>query len=171
MTSVLGFFFFQAEDGIRDRTVTGVQTCAFRASPSNAARVFICRLLLRRSRAGPWASPGERYRVCSRTSIFFGHAVPHGIVPGALTTNAGGPTGIRTRPSERRRQRLHLAGSSTRRSRSRCSALLRRLASGRRGTPGLRGPGEEARQRAQRRGVIEEVPVPAVLDDHDTAPR
>src|SRR5207248_6214558 len=25
------FFFFQAEDGIRDRTVTGVQTCAFRS--------------------------------------------------------------------------------------------------------------------------------------------
>src|SRR5437867_9963762 len=26
--SLLFFFFFQAEDGIRDRTVTGVQTCA-----------------------------------------------------------------------------------------------------------------------------------------------
>src|SRR6266478_5544030 len=26
------FFFFQAEDGIRDLTVTGVQTCAFRSS-------------------------------------------------------------------------------------------------------------------------------------------
>src|SRR5437867_10107341 len=26
--SRLFFFFFQAEDGIRDRTVTGVQTCA-----------------------------------------------------------------------------------------------------------------------------------------------
>src|SRR5437867_13396566 len=26
--SVCYFFFFQAEDGIRDRTVTGVQTCA-----------------------------------------------------------------------------------------------------------------------------------------------
>src|SRR5207248_4243376 len=26
--SILFFFFFQAEDGIRDRTVTGVQTCA-----------------------------------------------------------------------------------------------------------------------------------------------
>ena len=25
---VVGFFFFQAEDGIRDRLVTGVQTCA-----------------------------------------------------------------------------------------------------------------------------------------------
>src|SRR5437867_6670164 len=26
--SLLSLFFFQAEDGIRDRTVTGVQTCA-----------------------------------------------------------------------------------------------------------------------------------------------
>src|SRR5437867_9548300 len=29
------FFFFQAEDGIRDRTVTGVQTCALPISSSN----------------------------------------------------------------------------------------------------------------------------------------
>src|SRR5207249_4462824 len=28
-------FFFQAEDGIRDRNVTGVQTCALPISPSN----------------------------------------------------------------------------------------------------------------------------------------
>src|SRR5207248_4363146 len=28
LTSFYFFFFFQAEDGIRDRTVTGVQTCA-----------------------------------------------------------------------------------------------------------------------------------------------
>src|SRR6266705_4372505 len=28
------FFFFQAEDGIRDRTVTGVQTCALPIYPS-----------------------------------------------------------------------------------------------------------------------------------------
>src|SRR5437867_12731304 len=28
MPSSVVFFFFQAEDGIRDRTVTGVQTCA-----------------------------------------------------------------------------------------------------------------------------------------------
>src|SRR5215468_4897095 len=27
-------FFFQAEDGIRDRDVTGVQTCAFRSQPA-----------------------------------------------------------------------------------------------------------------------------------------
>src|SRR6266516_5209298 len=35
-TSRIGFFFFQAEDGIRDRTVTGVQTCAL---PILVARV------------------------------------------------------------------------------------------------------------------------------------
>src|SRR5450830_1230051 len=28
MSVILLFFFFQAEDGIRDRNVTGVQTCA-----------------------------------------------------------------------------------------------------------------------------------------------
>src|SRR2546422_5569242 len=30
---VVGFFFFQAEDGIRDVAVTGVQTCALPISP------------------------------------------------------------------------------------------------------------------------------------------
>src|SRR2546430_11439443 len=39
------FFFFQAEDGIRDLTVTGVQTCALpiwsrRASTERERRVF-----------------------------------------------------------------------------------------------------------------------------------
>src|SRR5438094_10441653 len=34
-------FFFQAEDGIRDRTVTGVQTCALPISPSAALRILI----------------------------------------------------------------------------------------------------------------------------------
>src|SRR5699024_11937125 len=31
-----GFFFFQAEDGIRDRNVTGVQTCALPISINHA---------------------------------------------------------------------------------------------------------------------------------------
>src|SRR6266853_2505430 len=31
--TILLFFFFQAEDGIRDLTVTGVQTCALPISP------------------------------------------------------------------------------------------------------------------------------------------
>src|SRR5437763_11143926 len=33
----LSFFFFQAEDGIRDTSVTGVQTCALPISPSRPA--------------------------------------------------------------------------------------------------------------------------------------
>src|SRR2546430_16324872 len=33
----IGFFFFQAEDGIRDLTVTGVQTCALPISGPSAA--------------------------------------------------------------------------------------------------------------------------------------
>src|SRR2546430_4026568 len=34
---VLCFFFFQAEDGIRDLTVTGVQTCALPICPARGA--------------------------------------------------------------------------------------------------------------------------------------
>src|SRR5437867_6149896 len=33
------FFFFQAEDGIRDRTVTGVQTCALPISATDRLKV------------------------------------------------------------------------------------------------------------------------------------
>src|SRR5437867_8128992 len=40
LSRLLFFFFFQAEDGIRDRTVTGVQTCALPISfdPGSASR-------------------------------------------------------------------------------------------------------------------------------------
>src|SRR5437773_4744002 len=34
---MLLFFFFQAEDGIRDRDVTGVQTCALPICPSSSS--------------------------------------------------------------------------------------------------------------------------------------
>src|SRR5215203_6667132 len=51
------FFFFQAEDGIRDIGVTGVQTCALpisfgpRSRPAGPAR-----------RASPWPQPAGRTR-------------------------------------------------------------------------------------------------------------
>src|SRR5207248_5505746 len=48
------FFFFQAEDGIRDRTVTGVQTLLFRSlrlrRRRRAIRPIPCRRLSRTSR-------------------------------------------------------------------------------------------------------------------------
>src|SRR5258708_36100167 len=52
------FFFFQAEDGIRDDLVTGVQTCALPISKGFDRR-------LRRSAARAWA--GQPERLNSRT--------------------------------------------------------------------------------------------------------
>src|SRR2546430_4909799 len=37
-TRICWYFFFQAEDGIRDLTVTGVQTCALPISPFELTR-------------------------------------------------------------------------------------------------------------------------------------
>src|SRR5256886_14940641 len=55
----LSFFFFQAEDGIRDLTVTGVQTCALPIS--------LHRTALSHPRKGP---AGRAVRVsCSRSSV------------------------------------------------------------------------------------------------------
>src|SRR5438094_9986137 len=54
MSFVTLSFFFQAEDGIRDRTVTGVQTCALPRvmSPPGEPRKSIRSLLCGRSRSG-----------------------------------------------------------------------------------------------------------------------
>ena len=38
---VVFFFFFQAEDGIRDRNVTGVQTCALPISGSEVSNALV----------------------------------------------------------------------------------------------------------------------------------
>src|SRR3712207_9387179 len=42
---MLFFFFFQAEDGIRDIGVTGVQTCALPILPLEEAALFGCAVL------------------------------------------------------------------------------------------------------------------------------
>src|SRR3989441_1580967 len=65
---MLVFFFFQAEDGIRDKLVTGVQTCALPIScrPSRAWRAVggpppcclgLRRTPARRARGGPARGP------------------------------------------------------------------------------------------------------------------
>src|SRR2546430_10187900 len=43
VSSVWSFFFFQAEDGIRDLTVTGVQTCALPICRGHAQAVVAAR--------------------------------------------------------------------------------------------------------------------------------
>src|SRR5256886_12255793 len=47
------FFFFQAEDGIRDLTVTGVQTCALPISVPERLRRLLGRGGVRRPRVHP----------------------------------------------------------------------------------------------------------------------
>src|SRR3989449_8587216 len=59
--SLVFFFFFQAEDGIRDVAVTGVQTCAL---PISAAEVD--------PPAGP-GQPKKIVRVCGRNDREDGH--------------------------------------------------------------------------------------------------
>src|SRR6266567_3151399 len=46
MDIILFFFFFQAEDGIRDLTVTGVQTCALPILPKYRAWVIVASLIV-----------------------------------------------------------------------------------------------------------------------------
>src|SRR2546430_5731923 len=55
------FFFFQAEDGIRDLTVTGVQTCALPIYTIECARVAAargCDVILF---TDPWLSPASAF--------------------------------------------------------------------------------------------------------------
>src|SRR2546426_3922206 len=54
------FFFFQAEDGIRDYKVTGVQTCALPISKRSSNRSAV--LALRKSRNGRERSLRHRRR-------------------------------------------------------------------------------------------------------------
>src|SRR5207249_7769470 len=68
----LFFFFFQAEDGIRDRNVTGVQTCALPISDSDgsaeASRVVAVgqeRRAIATAAMYPYAKAVHR-RVCAR---------------------------------------------------------------------------------------------------------
>src|SRR2546422_5166789 len=82
---VIFFFFFQAEDGIRDVAVTGVQTCAL---PISA-----------RSASGPRPSPRPRTRT----------ATPSGTKRSAWSRRRAGAT--RTRSEEHTSElqsRLHL---------------------------------------------------------------
>src|SRR6266853_1256493 len=72
-------FFFQAEDGIRDLTVTGVQTCALPISPLNSLRVpeapattsrpFQSSGSRRRNRAWPVGSDAIRALSCTPGTV------------------------------------------------------------------------------------------------------
>src|SRR5229473_6573479 len=79
------FFFFQAEDGIRDKLVTGVQTCALPISCARCGASTATRLLLnKRDRptvsapagARPLPDADERRRLTSDDALVFMHDRP-----------------------------------------------------------------------------------------------
>src|SRR5207249_6228224 len=65
------FFFFQAEDGIRDRNVTGVQTCALpilRLIISRFPKTLGCLLLF--ASAVSWTAHSEISSSCAYSSLW-----------------------------------------------------------------------------------------------------
>src|SRR3989440_3946902 len=69
---LLFFFFFQAEDGIRDLIVTGVQTCALPICPVGLP-------LQSANCAAWWAAPeGDRTSVIQALSRSIGGSTPYG---------------------------------------------------------------------------------------------
>src|SRR2546426_5502256 len=115
----MSFFFFQAEDGIRDYKVTGVQTCALPIS--------------RRDAGGPRRAPGGRH--------FDGKALVDGLPgapdlrPGARRSRAGAP-----RRDRRARGRAGAPRARRRAAHSADDGLSQRLRATIHGGPRVRGP-------------------------------
>src|SRR5688572_18487778 len=108
------FFFFQAEDGIRDLTVTGVQTCALESCRKLSNPItFVTRLRLDAALYEP--APPRRPHQIGRPRLK-GERLPN------LSEVAQGPTPFGSQPRS-------LTGTGTQSARSR--SLLRRLC----GTP------------------------------------
>src|SRR5271166_169217 len=79
------FFFFQAEDGIRDGHVTGVQTCALPISRPHSRGRPSAYSARQGSTAPHWASQATRHANRSRPS-------PHSRAPISTSTTAAPPT-------------------------------------------------------------------------------
>src|SRR5205823_8406948 len=105
LLSVVLFFFFQAEDGIRDKLVTGVQTCALPISM--AACVDGCGSWRRQitwtaiggaSRSGRKTTPSRRYWA----------VVPSGVMPRSEERRVG-EEGRARGWAEREKENKHVA--------------------------------------------------------------
>src|SRR2546427_11008496 len=91
------FFFFQAEDGIRDLTVTGVQTCALPIS-AGTTRASASRTVTRTpSRANIWASsrPTALPPITTRDSGSCSNAIADALsrYPASASPGIGGAQG------------------------------------------------------------------------------
>src|SRR5687767_1731311 len=91
------FFFFQAEDGIRDKLVTGVQTCALPIWPGNVRQLKNCLeravILANNGRITADELPPEVVRPTS-PSVPLPASSPTSI-PGDFSANLGSPISLR----------------------------------------------------------------------------
>src|SRR6266511_5997298 len=76
------FFFFQAEDGIRDFHVTGVQTCALPISTSTGGASFLTCMSPSKGNDGQRVKSGKG-AVLSGTSLTLAQATGH--CPGSIS--------------------------------------------------------------------------------------
>src|SRR5687767_15624652 len=68
MSFIFFFFFFQAEDGIRDKLVTGVQTCALPIC-SRAGSTYCVSRLRQRAGASAYVLPQRLYESFTSTDF------------------------------------------------------------------------------------------------------
>src|SRR5437016_1723787 len=116
------FFFFQAEDGIRDWSVTGVQTCALPISPS-AARVAAAISRIAAQREGgavEWLATSSRDSgVASISSVFpITPCQPRSRIRSTISTGLAPPSAIsppwRIRSGEACRRSARTASNAVR---------------------------------------------------------
>src|SRR2546430_13079992 len=86
------FFFFQAEDGIRDLTVTGVQTCALPISGAGTCSSS----RRKRARSVAWCARGGGGEAWARAGRSSWTAIPFHYCDVVATTTPSSPT-LRTR--------------------------------------------------------------------------
>src|SRR2546430_15691071 len=92
------FFFFQAEDGIRDLTVTGVQTCALPISPESGPGTFWLEVRIREDATLIEVQLGQRGRSEgeSRSGAQLEGREPAGVEREPGRRNAGAQRRLRT---------------------------------------------------------------------------
>src|SRR5256886_9996983 len=86
-------FFFQAEDGIRDLTVTGVQTCALPISPSARVSSGAWRRRSGRSSSSTSTAPSWRTPCSARAASARSSAFPFSSRGGGSGERRGGKEG------------------------------------------------------------------------------
>src|SRR6266516_2291167 len=92
------FFFFQADDGIRDRTVTGVQTCALPIWPRQIPKIGFLPIKSRRASCA--------YGIAAGSPGPFERKIPSGLSASTSSAVVDAGTTVTPKPFCRRRRKM-----------------------------------------------------------------